>query len=57
MGAETKIEWCDATFNAWVGCVHMSPACEHCYAEASAYVRVLRADGIETWGANAARWI
>lgn len=33
MAAETKIEWCDATFNPWVGCTKVSPACDHCYAE------------------------
>lgn len=30
---ETKIEWCDFTFNPWVGCTKVSPACDHCYAE------------------------
>lgn len=34
MGADTKIEWCDHTFNPWVGCTKVSPACDHCYAEA-----------------------
>ncbi len=33
MGAETLIEWADSTFNAWVGCTKVSPACDHCYAE------------------------
>ena len=32
--AETKIEWCDYTFNPWWGCQRVSPGCEHCYAEA-----------------------
>lgn len=30
----TGIEWCDHTFNPWVGCTKISPACDHCYAEA-----------------------
>jgi protein gp37 len=30
----SKIEWCDHTFNPWVGCSRVSPGCEHCYAEA-----------------------
>jgi len=30
---ETKIEWCDATFNPWWGCVKVSPGCAKCYAE------------------------
>lgn len=31
--AKTKIEWCDFTFNPWVGCTALSPACDFCYAE------------------------
>src|SRR6185437_14297734 len=30
----SKIEWTDHTFNPWVGCTKVSPACDHCYAEA-----------------------
>lgn len=30
---ETKIEWSDFSFNPWVGCTKISPACDHCYAE------------------------
>lgn len=33
MGAETKIEWCDATLNLWWGCTKVSDGCKHCYAE------------------------
>lgn len=33
MGANTKIEWCDHSWNPWVGCTKISPACDHCYAE------------------------
>jgi protein gp37 len=33
MAAETKIEWADHTFNPWLGCTKVSPACDHCYAE------------------------
>lgn len=33
MGENTKIEWCDHTFNPWIGCQHVSPGCDHCYAE------------------------
>jgi len=33
MGAETKIQWCDYTFNPWEGCTKVSPGCAHCYAE------------------------
>ena len=34
MTENTKIEWCDSTFNPWIGCTKVSPACDHCYAEA-----------------------
>ena len=34
MGENSKIEWCDHTFNPWIGCQHVSPGCDHCYAEA-----------------------
>lgn len=36
MSTVTKIEWCDHTFNPWIGCTKVSPACDHCYAEALA---------------------
>lgn len=31
MGINTGIEWTDATWNPWVGCHKVSPACAHCY--------------------------
>lgn len=34
MGKDSSIEWTDHTFNPWWGCAKVSPACEHCYAEA-----------------------
>lgn len=34
MTYNTKIEWADHTFNPWIGCTKVSPACDHCYAEA-----------------------
>jgi protein gp37 len=33
MGTNSKIEWCDHTFNPWEGCSKVSPGCAHCYAE------------------------
>lgn len=33
MAENSKIEWCHHTFNAWVGCSKISPACDHCYAQ------------------------
>lgn len=34
MGENTKIEWCDHTFNPWQGCAKVSAGCANCYAEA-----------------------
>ena len=34
VGATTRIGWCDATFNPWVGCLRASTACDRCYAAA-----------------------
>lgn len=34
MGEITAISWCDHTFNPWIGCTKVSPACDGCYAEA-----------------------
>lgn len=33
MGEITAIEWTDHTFNPWIGCTKVSPACDGCYAE------------------------
>ena len=33
MSENTKIEWCDHTFNPWEGCQKVGPGCDHCYAE------------------------
>lgn len=33
MAEVSAISWTDATFNPWIGCTKVSPACEHCYAE------------------------
>jgi len=32
MAENSKIEWTDHTFNPWVGCTKISPACDNCYA-------------------------
>jgi protein gp37 len=61
MAADTKIEWCDHTFNPWIGCTKVSRAatggggCDGCYAEVSTPARVLRSKGAETWGPGAPR--
>lgn len=33
MVENSKIEWTHHTFNPWIGCTKVSPACDHCYAE------------------------
>jgi protein gp37 len=50
MGENSKIEWCDHTFNPWVGCTKISPACDHCYAEAWS-----KRSGLVEWGNNPRR--
>lgn len=47
----TKIEWCDHTFNPWMGCAKVSAGCDHCYAERQMDTRM----GRVTWGANGTR--
>lgn len=52
----TGIEWCDSTFNPWIGCTKVSPdGCAGCYAEVSTPVRIKRAAGVETWGPHGQR--
>ena len=45
MVANSKIEWCDHTWNPWLGCTKVSPACDHCYAASWA-----ERSGLVTWG-------
>lgn len=40
MGANTGIAWTDYTFNPWIGCSRVSPACAHCYAATMAANRM-----------------
>lgn len=51
MGENSKIEWCDHTFNPWIGCTKVSPGCSHCYAEA----QDKRWHGALHWGKGAPR--
>lgn len=48
MGEVTAISWCDHTFNPWIGCTKVSPACDGCYAEALMDKRYGRVE----WGAR-----
>jgi protein gp37 len=51
MGEYSKIEWCDHTFNPWIGCQKVSPGCDHCYAEAMMEHRYKRVK----WGPHGER--
>jgi protein gp37 len=51
MADQTAIEWCDSTFNPWIGCTRVSPACDDCYAARSTPARTL---GV-AWGPGEAR--
>lgn len=46
MADTTKIEWADSTFNPWIGCTKVSPACDHCYAAGMMETRYGRVE----WG-------
>lgn len=48
MAENSKIEWTDHTFNPWIGCTKVSPACDGCYAENLMANRYQRAQ----WGAG-----
>lgn len=50
MGENSAISWTDHTFNPWLGCSKVSPACANCYAESWA-----KRTGIVKWGDSAAR--
>jgi protein gp37 len=56
MGAITRIAWCDATFNPWVGCLRVSTACDRCYAAALSWRYGWRDDkGRDLWDVHADR--
>lgn len=48
---DTKIEWATHTFNPWMGCTKVSPACKNCYAERDTDKRF----GTVQWGPNGTR--
>jgi protein gp37 len=50
MAKNSRIEWTTHTFNPWWGCVKVSPACKHCYAESWA-----KRVGQKVWGIKAER--
>lgn len=52
MGANSRIEWTDDTFNPWLGCAKVSQGCAHCYAE-----RETLRWGNRLWGPAAPRQV
>lgn len=59
MGENSKIEWTRHTFNPWLGCTKVSPACDGCYAEAMMdhrYGRVRWGAGEDRVRTSAANW-
>jgi protein gp37 len=59
MAENSKIEWTTHTFNPWIGCTKVSPACDHCYAEAmmdTRYGRVKWGSGEKRQRTAAANW-
>ncbi|MBX9900817.1 MAG: phage Gp37/Gp68 family protein [Burkholderiaceae bacterium] len=48
MTKNTKIEWAHHTFNPWIGCTKVSPACDQCYAENMMDTRLK----VVKWGAG-----
>ncbi len=58
MGADTKITWATHSFNPWIGCTKVSPACAHCYAEnyALRYGRTEWGPGKARVRTSAANW-
>jgi protein gp37 len=51
VGENTKIEWCDATWNPWIGCTKVGAPCDNCYAEELMDTRYGRVQ----WGPHGAR--
>ena len=47
----SSIEWTHHTFNPWIGCTQVSPACDHCYAMTMMDHRYHRVE----WGAGKLR--
>lgn len=52
MAENSKIEWCDNTFNPWRGCSRVSQGCQNCYAEA---LSLRNPATLGKWGAGGTR--
>ena len=63
MGKNSHIEWCDHSWNPWIGCTKVSAGCANCYAETMDKNRFSRTLGggtkeepISHWGKGAPRY-
>jgi ssDNA-binding Zn-finger/Zn-ribbon topoisomerase 1 len=59
MGENSGISWTDHTFNPWMGCTKVSPACANCYAERDwdkRYGKVKWGDGGTRMKTSAENW-
>jgi protein gp37 len=52
--AETTIEWAHYTFNPWLGCNRVSPACDACYADAGSK-RIAAQRKLKLWDEGSTR--
>jgi protein gp37 len=52
MAENTKIQWCDHTFNCWRGCEKVSEGCKFCYAASMAKINP---DVLGVWGSAGTR--
>lgn len=56
MAENSDIAWTHHTFNPWMGCTKISPACVHCYAEKQVFRFTKKETKIEdVWGVDAPR--
>ena len=54
VGKNSTIEWCDYTFNPWIGCQKVSEGCDLCHAERmNKFTSGTAASGARTRPANA----
>lgn len=55
MAENSGISWTDNTFNPWIGCTKVSPACDFCYAETLDKKLSSAQQVAPRWGAKAPR--
>jgi len=53
MAKDSAIAWTNNTYNPWIGCTKVSPACDNCYAES--YSQQKR--WVSAWGKDTPRYI